>query len=75
MRVILLSLWLRVVERGVTIADSYRAMANDIRRAAESVDIAEDVRRAYLALAELWWTRSIQLDGAPLAAHSATGRN
>ncbi len=42
-------------------------MSEDIGRLAEETRV-EDVRRAYLALAKLWWARSKQLDGAPLAA-------
>jgi len=53
----------KVAGRVVTIADTYRAMSEDIRRAAEEIKI-EDVRRAYLALAELWWARAMHLDGA-----------
>jgi hypothetical protein len=49
----------------MSIADSYRAMSEDIRRLAEETNEEEDVRRAYLALADLWWARSMQLDGAP----------
>jgi len=45
----------------MSIAESYRAMSGDIRRAAEAVK-NEDVRRAYLTLAEIWWTRSVRLD-------------
>jgi len=47
----------------MAIAETYRAMSEDIRRAAKLVS-TEDVRRAYLALADLWWARSMRLDGA-----------
>jgi|GEM_PF-6324614 hypothetical protein len=51
----------------MSIAESYRAISTDLRRAAERIQ-TEDVRRAYLALADLWWKRAMQLDGAPLSA-------
>ena len=46
-----------VVEQVVSIAETYRAMSDDIKRAATEVD-DEDVRRAYLALAEIWRKRA-----------------
>ena len=49
--------FLIVVELVVSIAETYRAMADDIKRAATEVD-NEDVRRAYLALAEIWRKRA-----------------
>ena len=51
----------------MTIADSYRAMSEDIRRAAEAVEV-EDVRRAYLELADLWLARSTHVDNVPSVA-------
>jgi hypothetical protein len=45
----------------MSIADTYRAMSTDIRQAA-ATNQNEDVRRAYLALAEMWATRAVQLD-------------
>ena len=47
----------------MSIAESYRAMAKDIQREAEGTK-DEAVRAAYIALAELWSARAIQLDGA-----------
>ena len=55
-----------VAERIVSIADSYRAISEDITRAAE-VTKDEEVRRAYLALAGLWWARSVQLESGLLS--------
>ena len=47
----------------MSIADTYRAMSEDVRRLAnETKD--EGVREAYLALAKLWGERSIALDSA-----------
>jgi hypothetical protein len=47
-----------VVGEGVlSIAETYRAMSDDIERAATEVD-DEEVRRAYLALAEIWRKRA-----------------
>jgi hypothetical protein len=48
----------------VSIPDTYRAMSDDILRAATDVD-DEEVRRAYLVLAEIWRKRA---DGFPLVA-------
>jgi hypothetical protein len=53
----------------MSIAESYRTISADLRRAAEKMQV-EDVRRAYLALADLWWKRAMQLDGAPLSARA-----
>ena len=50
----------------MSIAGSYRAMSEDITRAAE-VTKDEEVRRAYLALAELWRVRSVQLESGLLS--------
>jgi hypothetical protein len=41
----------------VSIPDTYRAMSDDILRAATDVD-DEEVRRAYLVLAEIWRERA-----------------
>jgi hypothetical protein len=41
----------------VSIPDTYRAMSDDILRAATDVDDKE-VRRAYLVLAEIWRERA-----------------
>lgn len=49
----------------MSIADSYRAISEDITRAAE-VTNDEEVRLAYLALAGLWWARSVQLESGLL---------
>jgi len=46
-----------VGELVVSIADTYRAMSDDIKRAATGVN-DEEVRRAYLALAEIWRKRA-----------------
>jgi hypothetical protein len=46
----------------MTIADTYRAMSSDIKRAAEKID-HEDVRRAHLVLAELWSRAAVRADG------------
>jgi hypothetical protein len=52
-----------VVQGVMSIADTYRAMSEDVRRlASETKD--EAVREAYLALAALWRERSIKLDSA-----------
>jgi len=51
----------------MSIADSYRAMSDDIRAAAEKVE-HEDVRRAYLVLAELWSRRAMRADGVTVPA-------
>ena len=51
----------------MSIADSYRAMSEDIRRESEAAE-HEDVRRAYLALAEMWASRAAQLESARFAA-------
>ena len=48
----------------MSIPDTYRAMSDDILRAATGVD-DEEVRRAYLALAEIWRKRA---DGFPVLA-------
>src|SRR5271168_357541 len=50
-----------VAECIVSIAESYRAMAKDIQREAEGTK-DEAVRAAYIALADLWLARAIQLD-------------
>jgi hypothetical protein len=59
----ILNLFLFVLGLVMTIADSYRAMSSDIKRAAEKVD-HEDVRRAYLVLAELWSRAAMRADGS-----------
>lgn len=46
----------------MSISATYRAMSDDIIRAATEVD-HEEVRRAYLALAEIWRKRA---DGFPV---------
>jgi hypothetical protein len=47
----------------MSIADTYRAMSEDVRRLAnETKD--EAAREAYLALAKLWRERSVKLDSA-----------
>jgi hypothetical protein len=51
----------------MSIGDSYRAMAADIKLAAEAIDV-EDIRRAYLALGNLWEKRSIELDQGRVAS-------
>jgi hypothetical protein len=51
-----------VVGFAMTIADTYRAMSSDIRQAAGTAD-HEDVRRAYLVLAELWSRAAARADG------------
>ncbi|MFZ0776900.1 MAG: hypothetical protein WAM74_10450 [Xanthobacteraceae bacterium] len=48
----------------MSIPDTYRAMSNDVIRAATDVE-DEEVRRAYLALAEIWRKRA---DGFPIPA-------
>ena len=45
----------------MSIAESYRAMSKDIQREAEGAK-DEAVRAAYIALADLWLARAIQLD-------------
>ena len=50
----------------MSIADSYRAMSNDITQAAKEVE-HEDVRRAYLVLAEMWSRAALRADGVPPA--------
>lgn len=47
----------------MSIAETYRAMSDDIERAAMGAD-DEDVRRAYLALAELWRKRARGFPGS-----------
>ncbi len=49
--------FLVVVEVVVSIAETYRAMSDDIKCAATEVD-DEEVRRAYLTLAEIWRKRA-----------------
>jgi hypothetical protein len=56
-----------VVERVVSIADTYRAMSDDIKRAAKETD-DEGVRRAYLALAELWRKATLRAEGFSIPA-------
>lgn len=46
----------------MSIADTYRRMSEDIRRAAEETD-DKAVARAYLALAELWRKAALRADG------------
>lgn len=46
----------------MSIADTYRAMSDDINRAAEETN-DEGVRRAYLALAELWRKATLRAEG------------
>ncbi len=48
----------------MSIAQTYRAMSDDIKRAAEETD-DEGVRRAYLALAELWRKATLRAEGFP----------
>ncbi len=50
----------------MSIADTYRAMSDDIGRAANDVD-DEGVRTAYIALAELWPQASHRADGFPIS--------
>lgn len=45
----------------MSIAETYRAMSADIRRSAENTQ-EKHFRRAYLALADMWWARAVQLD-------------
>jgi hypothetical protein len=45
-----------------SIANSYRAMSNDLRHAATKLE-QPDVRRAYLVLAELWSRAAMRADG------------
>ena len=47
----------------MSIADTYRAMSEDISRAAKETD-DEAVARAYLALAELWRKAALRADGS-----------
>jgi len=47
----------------MSIADTYRAMSEDVRRLADETE-DEGAREAYLALAALWQERSIKLDNA-----------
>jgi len=54
-----------VPECVVSIADTYRAMSDDIKRAAKETD-NEGVRRAYLALAELWRKATLRAEGFPV---------
>jgi hypothetical protein len=51
----------------VSLADTYRAMSDDVGRAAKDTD-NEGVRRAYLALAELWRKAAARADGFPIPA-------
>ena len=51
----------------MTIADIYRAMSEDIRGRAQKITIQE-VRRAHLALADLWSSRAASMDGEDLVA-------
>lgn len=51
-----------VAESVLSIADTYRAMSDDIEREAKRTD-DEGVRRAYLALAELWRNARLRADG------------
>ena len=46
----------------MSIAETYRAMSDDIRRAATETD-DEGVRRAYIALAELWRKATLRAEG------------
>lgn len=46
----------------MSIADTYRAMSDDIKRAANETN-DEGVRRAYLALAELWRKATLRAEG------------
>ena len=56
-----------VAESVLSIADTYRAMSDDIKRAAtETSD--EGVRRAYLALAELWQKATLRAEGFSIPA-------
>ncbi len=49
----------------MSIADTYRAMSDEIKRAAKETD-DEGVRSAYLALAELWRRATLRADGFPV---------
>lgn len=51
----------------MTIADTYRAMSEDVSRAAKETD-NDTVRRAYLALADLWRKAALRADGFALPA-------
>jgi hypothetical protein len=62
--VVCLALVLVALELIVSVADTYRAMSEDIKRAATEVD-DEEVRRAYLALGEIWQKRA---DAFPVLA-------
>lgn len=55
------------VECAVSIADTYRAMSDDIKRAAKETD-DEGIRRAYLALAELWRKATLRAEGFSIPA-------
>ena len=46
----------------MSIAETYRAMSDDINRAATETD-DEGVRRAYIALAELWRKATLRAEG------------
>lgn len=60
-----------LAERIVSLADTYRAMSDDVRRAAKDTN-NQDVRRAYLALAELWRKSAARADGFPIPAGEYT---
>jgi hypothetical protein len=47
----------------MSIADTYRTMSEDVRRLANETK-NEAKRDAYIALADLWHARSIELDSA-----------
>lgn len=51
----------------MSIADTYRAMSDDIKRAAKETD-DEGIRRAYLALAELWRKATLRAEGFSIPA-------
>ncbi len=48
----------------MSIADTYRAMSDDVRRAAKEAG-NEGAHEAYLALADLWWKAALRADGFP----------
>ena len=64
----------------VSVADTYRAMSDDVGRAAKESD-DEGVQSAYLALAELWRQAALRAEGllipanSPKHAASDIGRN
>ncbi len=58
----------------MSIANTYRAMSDDVGRAAKETD-NEGVQGAYLALAELWRQAALRAEGFLIPANSSeTGR-